>query len=889
MAAQEAAYAGVIEHSLASLPRYCKNLYSTEGDTSDALSMYCRAADQSPMCTIYSEASGRSSKYVSVGDAVGASIRRNETLAERHKGSSAPGRSDGFFPVHKLALPLTSFPVPDHGQSYMQALECELEKDQKECGEYAASLSMDAETVDAEPTDPSCVPVPYNELKCPDLDEIYHWLFDRTFSTDQAKLGYDRMYCQAEQHAYERAYLYMKHLSMMGIHKPHSLMYPLPLVGAQAAQWIFRVFFGHLPKSFIASARPINEFIELAWDKAIAVSSFVHRPSFNPDSCHPTLVIALVVLGMALSTCDTVRTAARSVFHSVFLWTYRAVKDTDSGFPDETRFTAQGIGYYQAFALLLLYEPTIMGAAPKKEQPRLFSQMKIGRCALSRLFWKLCTSLKPVNKFSSLAKRQKATRELYYATLTGNSYIFHRGADTEVQWHEWVNYESITRLLHYLFFYETLRSLKCRSKEGLLLRKMSLSNMSVMVPSPEPFWNALSPDEFFFIVSPSQTIVYVQYLGMLKSLMQFPRFLSAPPPSQLYKSSDSDTRKHILSALGLMSLGVGITVVLNQVSGIFRHGIFLINTICGSIPWDFAERDPPFLDRMLQMRLYRAVDMWCSSFKYYHADLEFLHFPLSKNAKPLILMPANQLLFSSDGEHKVCVNAVLMNVYRLSMFMLCHEDFKIVSEVMVHLRKWLTPKAAGDQMTERALTDNLFIPLYVRWIKTAEAGTMLYSACSLLMMVRITTGIKDSSMFYNPFISAMIYAAAVIMWIQGIAKTNVRAERPESTIYLRKYDVNIAEDFAFFNDANEYLQHIARSTIFGRGQPTNITDDSMEARLPAVIMMSACMLKTRPATDPLVDILIDLTCAIDPNLSKATACKIRDASLTYSNRRTSLS
>lgn len=676
---------------------------------------------------------------------------------------------------------------------------------------------------------------------------------------------------------------------------PHSRLSP------ERARQVMAVL-GDLPE--ITSLSVVEDWILAAWRGADAVKHIVHAATFDGNEVHLSLLAVLALVGMALSEDHAVAACARRCHAAVFLYAYEALEKVPSATSlSSGRLDLPTVNILQAFGLLLRYDRLVLiGDSNHVQNARNIS----GQYVTDLYLGKVLAAVPHIGEFpdagsgnssaqieaygssfggsgnangggigssvsgvsgagsgnSSRISKQKQhpsnakvsmnimdparappnslsspSKQPIWATLTSEAYMFHQGADPESQWYEWALIECVKRTAHLSLYLDSIVSLSKTKPSPVLI-----SNMDIHMVCPDALWQAPSAAHFLEIAGPSRTVANVPYLGLIKSLIRFPR---------VAQSDESlETARQPWSIFALKAVAHGLIILVGKMSGLIPYGDQMLQAVMQSRsnPSSLGSGEIfPKFDRQLQARLYRGLDVWHHYFTAAYGDVMERIMRLTGSKSVQVSDSFDPPPEDSDDMPQYALVIVLCHY---SSFIYVHEDLPVVLQVTSNLKQWLeTNKSRSLQM----LLDYLYMPLYTNWIRTPEAKGMVSAASLYLAWTHAVTG--QAFIGNHLFLSVMIYIAVIVVWLYDFASAAGRGEAVENYSPLR------LDDFAFMEDAIDYI-HTLHKNLNESGPPPE------KRAITSLIMLAACLLYKRKSTEPLVNMLIQLLSVMDVDHSK---------------------
>lgn len=722
-------------------------------------------------------------------------------------------------------------------------------------------------------------------------DRRYNWFFNDCFDTDKAKYGYDRFYTEIMGTYRDRQQKFRQEAKIkLGVTELNDGE-PMCDVCDDTSAAILHIL-GEVPDD-LDDEKIVSHWIQTAWQESDAVSYIIHPATFNANETHPSLLAVLALLGMTLTPDPSVSEMALKDFTPTFLYVYECLVRMPV-IADINELDHIELSKLQAFALIMRLDQLLL---THRKQSECFITSKYGRIASNIFFSKFFKAVPKAGIFGA-----KNMRNPIYATLYYEGYMFHQGADPKTQWHEWVLIESFSRVTMFSVYFDSIYSLTMDSMDPI-----SIFNMDTYMICPDPLWYARSLLEFNHVVGPSRTIPMIPYLALLKSTIRFPRSPkfecigtpmnkmqngsgstdSKPPKNSAQTREDSNIRDITAwSHFALQSLSHGIITILATFSGVHANqgnGVLtlLMYTHSNNLDQVFKK-----LDFEMQLRLYRAADVWRLLFEASYGDFtdKVLNLPTST------YIPLRLDLDKSvrDDIYLTTPHYCLLMIFcYFSSFIFVHEDLPIVLEVTANLKIWLN---TAEESHMAVLSDYLYMPLYRKWIETEDAKAMI-GAC-LLYLLWLQSSYGQIYCKNQKFLSSIIYISAVVVWLYDYAShEESEATTPslnranEKRIENHKQDNPASEDdevfeiegFAFMSVGTKYLQ-TTFERLMGR-----TTEEPKGVK--SMLLLAACLLFNRTSTKPWIATLIKLVRTLDNKYTyKELDRVVRKSAGVYSSR-----
>jgi len=663
-----------------------------------------------------------------------------------------------------------------------------------------------------------------------DADERFAWFFDNVFDTEKAKLGYDMCYNQMASECNARAAKYrQEHF----IREPYPHHFDADLASARAAL-AYTTGDSTIPLEFpnmlrrlttdraeqvqfilgnimlpSYKLREISRWIHMALIHLEPIPNVIHLPTFDVNMVHPALLVVLAILGMSLSKDTAEKMAAKQVFVNGFLYAYDALKRLrDDLVP--SNLDAPTVNVLQAFGLLLRYERLVLLG---DGNPEAFNKDTPGGYAGNLFFNKLSAVIPRVGPNTTASKSQPI-----WTTISSEGCVFHQGACREAQWRECVCLESVKRVASLAVYIDTAAMLSQPRTD--LISVFWLDRHMIF---PDSLWFARTSKEFFYITGETKVLPIAPYLGLLKSLIRFPRAAQKQVVPPVLDNSYSTF------ALKVISTGL----------------IMIVRKFTGSFPSndndDNDEVATPYMnfDRNILRRLYRGLDVWFRLFVGAFGDLKpevfirrSMSLPLQDRSDPTQV----------DGVVSVPECAMVISLFHYASFIYVHEDLPIVHQVAANLEVWLD---SSQSTSLQMLFDHLYMPLYKNWIKNDESKGLI-STCALYLAWCHACGGQQFKA-KSTFLSGMVYESAVVLWLHdSVSDSN------EKWLPLR------LDNFEFMGDAVEYLGALYAQL----GDPA--APPPSKRGINAVLLLAACILYNSRGCNHLAKTLLRLLNIIDP-------------------------
>lgn len=717
---------------------------------------------------------------------------------------------------------------------------------------------------------------PQAALFAENFNKQFLWFFDNHFGTPSAKVGYDHCCAQLNREYQTRAKKFEHDKRSV---RPANREYrPLD----ETASYMVLRILKDAPRELFEDPTMIDYYMHIAWRQTSAVHYIVHLPTFDPSHSHPTLLATLVVMGMAISGDSQAELAARILYPAVLSATYESVLDSAASSGGDRHETPH-IGQLQAFTLLMRYEQLILG----QETSRLsLLHGPTSTPMIDRFFWVLLSAVHhwngPQTPLWSLGQHQKPL----WATVGPESYAFHPDCIDNLQWREWARYEMAKRTLHLALFCDNMH---CLGSGSDTVRPVSIFNMDTHMICNEWLWDARSPSEFFYIVGPTKTIQCVPYLGLIKSLIRFPRIPSGPSGRRNEQERPKGTPP-LWSLFSLRVLAYGLTNIVGRLSGVSEHGEQLVQQMFNS-DYMSGSKGPPFamdtnwisplFDHSIQSRLYRGLDLWLQYFEDAYGKVNERVFSIAHATKDeghdhSVLNEDLAMIDLDDAQEGVPGYVFVVVFYHYSSFLFVHEDLPIVLQVASNMKSWFEVPV---QATYSDLLDKLCVPLYTQWLQSNEAMAMLSTSCLTLVWLDSSMGRLPTKMFNNQFLASVTFIAVLVVWMHDLTREGVPVGVTQSAL-----PPLALENYNFIKDAVSHLQvlssglapptsEVSQGSNLMLGLPNGAHPHrASELGVPgdkirSVILLAQCVLYGRPNSERLILFLMRLLEAIDPRLT----------------------
>lgn len=841
-------------------------------------------------------APGKFSAYgLTLGLETSSSVRSDSILSEEFS-SDGDGQSSKSFICERIRKDMAQNPHPfrnlrDNSAKTTDDLALQMEVD----GDIAGvTLNRNQEHETSSNDDKKDSKSPADAVISAVCDERYAWFFDDVFDTKMAKLGYDRSYSDSVEVYHHRSKEFLaSHPELITSNMPTernlsaksylssqrppatntdntnakngqrsgsfsvsnsvptlsdllnrnnnilanhiSVMRPLNQEGAAKVLAILRDV---SPDTKLSA---VDQWIQAAWIGADAVKYIVHPATFEPSGCHLSLLAVLALIGMSLSENKYITSCARKSYASVFIYTYESLVQLPAVL-SPGRLDGFTVNKLQAISLLLRYERLILISDRQKFS---FARDIPGKYVMDLFLSKALAAVPHVGDFSTSKKQQPI-----WATISGEGYMFHQGADPEAQWREWALIESTKRTVHFSLYCDSIVTLSTAKPNPV-----SIFNMDIHMVSPDPLWNATSAAHFFHVTGPTGIITTVPYLGLIKSLIRFPR---------VAQNEDLVSRPHNTPHIqapwcifALKSIAHGLIMIVGKLSGLTPHGDEMLKAVMQS------RSDPnksgnifSKFDRQLQARLYRGLDIWYHYFCAAYGDVtdQILRISgsMSLNLRDDFDPP------QSDDESEFPQYALIIVLCHYSSFIFVHEDLPIVLQVTANLKSWLE---TYESKSLPMLLDYLYMPLYTNWIRTEEAKGMVSASTLYIAWTHAVAGNLYTG--NHMFLSAMIYISVIVVWLYDFASND--ASQADLKPGMKPEDIKVSErskvrleNYQFMEDAVDYIHAVYRHAS-GQGPPPK------DRAINSVLLMAACLLHKRKSTKPLVEMILQLLSVMDPD------------------------
>lgn len=724
-------------------------------------------------------------------------------------------------------------------------------------------------------------------------DERYAWFFDDVFETKMAKLGYDRSYSDSVEVYHSR---YREFVAW----DPNMASVNIPTMGNPSTDSYFN---GHISpaaespainrntqRSGILSAsnsvpklndllnrnnnilanqisvmRPlsleraarvlavlrevspdtnlsaVDHWIQAAWIGADVIKHIVHPATFEPNGSHLSLLAVLALIGMSLSEDKHLLSCARKAYASVFIYAYDSLVQLPVVL-SPSRLDGFTVNKLQAISLLLRYERLILISDRLKFN---YARNSPGKYVMDLLLGKALASIAHVGDFSTPRKQQPI-----WATISGEGYIFHQGADPEAQWREWALIEATKRTVHFLLYCDSIFTLSTAKPNPV-----SIFNMDIHMVSPDPLWNSYSAAHFFHVTGPTGIITNVPYLGLIKSLIRFPRI--AQKEDLAYRPHEAPQIQAPWCIFALKSIAHGLIMIVGKLSGLVSHGDEMLKAVIQ--PRSDSNKSGNIFskfDRQLQARLYRGLDVWYHYFSAAYGDVTYQILRISGSMS--LTLRDDFDAPQSEDETGFLQYALIVVLCHYSSFIFVHEDLPIVLQVTANLKSWLE---TNESKSLPMLFDYLYMPLYTKWIHTEEAKGMV--SASTLYMAWTHADVGNVYTGNHMFLSAMIYISVIVIWLYDFASNDASqvdlkpGMNPRYTQIPERSKLRL-ENFQFMEDAVDYI-HAVYKYASDQGPPPK------ERAINSVLLLAACLLHKRKSTKPLVEMILQLLCVMDPD------------------------
>lgn len=737
---------------------------------------------------------------------------------------------------------------------------------------------------------------PQAALFAENFNKQFLWFFDNHYGTPSAKIGYDHCYAQTNSEYQARAREFEGESPNQ---RPANREYR-PLDDT-ASYMVLRIL-KEAPRELFEDPTMIDYYMHIAWSHTSAIHYIVHLPTFDPSHCHPALLATLVVLGMAISRDPQAELAAKILYPSVLSATYESVLDSASS-SGGNRHETPHIGQLQAFTLLMRYEQLILG----KETARLsLLHGPTSTPMIDRFFWVLLSTVHhwngPQTPLWSLGPNQKPL----WATVGPESYAFHPYCMTNLQWREWARYEMAKRTLHLALFCDNIHCLSAGSDN---VRPVSIFNMDTHMICNEWLWDARSPAEFFYIVGPTKTIQCLPYLGLIKSLVRFPRIPSGSTNRRMDQERPRGSPP-LWSLFSLRVLAYGLTNIVGRLSGVSEHGeqlvqrIFNADYISGSNPPSAMGGDfiSPLFDRSIQSRLYRGLDLWLQYFEDTYGKVTERIFSIAGGTNDddmhinSVLNEDLAMIDLDDAQEGIPGYVFVVVFYHYSSFLFVHEDLPIVLQVASNMKGWLDVPV---QVPYANLLDRLCVPLYTQWLQSNEATAMLSTSCLTIAWLDASMGRLPTKLFNNQFLASVTFIAVLVVWMHDLTRGGVPVGVTQSAL-----PPLALENYKFLQDAVLHLQVLSGTSNApsskASGDSNSILGFSNDVpphraselggpgdKVRSVLLLAECILYGRPNSERLVSFLMRLLEAIDSRLTPPIQQAVLSGSRQfYAQRRT---
>lgn len=257
--------------------------------------------------------------------------------------------------------------------------------------------------------------------------------------------------------------------------------------------------FGQHNTKLYLDSQQLMDHAQFAWVKLEHLSSIIHRPTFNLETCNVHLAATIVYLGMA--TASSSRRKLEPFYRSL-VHQSRASLDMS----ENTHAVMDNLGYYQSLSLLSWYNYNFVYA---EEDP----------------FYPVITEINStLVRYAMLGgvvhSKSDAQIHLGNATVNSDAYTFFQASDPNAphdQWLTWVTHESLIRVNHFMNHCELIRKYL-----GQHPFEDSLVNSDLIMICSPALWRASSAEMFFHIVGPNRSIASIPYLLLLKSMLRIP-------------------------------------------------------------------------------------------------------------------------------------------------------------------------------------------------------------------------------------------------------------------------------------------------------------------------------------------------------------------------------
>lgn len=758
--------------------------------------------------------------------------------------------------------PLTSLPRQEHARTLFEPYVA--------AAQHLQSVKTDTLAFqDSEKLQRLLREPPQTALFAENFNNQFLWFFNNNYGTPSAKVGYDHCYAQTNREFQERAFKYEREHSKQRTNREYR---PLDEMASYMVLRILR----DAPRELFEDPTMIDYYMHIAWRQTSAVHYIVHLPTFDPSHSHPTLLATFVVMGMAMSGDPQASLAAKTLYPSVLMATYESVLDAAASAGGD-RHATPNIGQLQAFTLLMRYEQLILGADASRLS---LLHGPTSSAMVDRFLWVMLSFVHHWNGPQTPIWSTGVNQRPLWATVGPESYSFHPHCVPKLQWREWARYEMAKRTFHLALFCDNMHCLGAGSEN---LRPVSIFNMDTHMICHEWLWDAWSEEEFFQIVGPTRVIPCMPYLGLIKSLIRFPRIATTSANHRRAEPERPRGTPPLWSLFSLRVLAYGLTNIVGRLTGVSEHGeqlvqqVFSSDYMAGSKETPMALVSPwvsPLFDRSIQSRLYRGLDLWLQYFEDTYGKVTERIFAIA-GAVANSANPSNQLnedlamIDLDDAQEGVPGYVFVVVFYHYSSFLFVHEDLPIVLQVASNVKSWLEVPAP---VAYSNLLDKLCIPLYMQWLQSNEAQAMVSTSCLCLVWLNASMGRLPVKLFNNQFLASSTFIAVLVVWLHDLTRGN----NAPLTVPPQKLPPLVLENYRFVLDAVAHLQTLSNvthenSVVENSGSSLEDTNAEIPGdKIRSVILLAECLLYHRPNSDRLVTFLMRLLEIMDPRLTIPT-------------------
>lgn len=385
--------------------------------------------------------------------------------------------------------------------------------------------------------------------------------------------------------------------------------YAIRVVGERLIR-INQILFGFSIKDYL-SADELSSHIKYAWHSLETVSTVLHRPSFDINTCATELVAVLVYIGMVVPSHN------KSQFRSVFQNLSQSCLETFSQRKKHYQFY-DNLEYYQAITFLIWYNYRIV----------IFEDDQMTQTYINQVREDLYKYRLRGAVFHSSSEYElnlgnaKMNSEAYSFFLPPPSPTTHDSNISvekyqEEQWLTWIKHESFIRTAYFCHVGETMQRYITQHE----VNNSIMESDDVMI-CPLALWRATSPEMFFHCVGPRRKIITISNLLLMKCLLRLPSIMDNGTKQQGMKEIDGRnpwSLGHLyiviygLAKIGWVVEGCRYYQEMHQSQKLLKKRKFGSDIEAEEYCSDNSSTSvslPMVNDKRAQTRVFNALEMW---------------------------------------------------------------------------------------------------------------------------------------------------------------------------------------------------------------------------------------------------------------------------------------